>query len=81
MPAEAVIRYVIYRPALLCSAKIRFLDRRKGVDTTITRAGLVKEPPPVGAIRWEDHTGSDESLEKLEAAPAPGAKFGKWKRH
>lgn len=76
MPAESIIRYVIYRPALLCSAKIHFVDRRIGVDTTITRAGLVKDPPRVGAIRWEDHTGSDESLEKLDAAAAPGARFG-----
>ncbi len=40
MPGEAVIRYVLYRPALLCSSKIHFLDRRMGVDTPITRAAL-----------------------------------------
>ena len=76
MPAESVIRYVIYRPALVCSAKIHFLDRRIGVDTTITRAGIIKDPPPNGAIRWEDYMGPDESLEKLETAAAPGARFG-----
>jgi hypothetical protein len=76
MPAEAVIRYVIYRPALLCSAKIHFLDRRLGVDTTITRAGLVKDPPRSGAVRWEDFTSNDESLEKLDSAASPGARFG-----
>jgi hypothetical protein len=76
MPAESVIRYAIYRPALLCSAKIHFMDRRIGVDITITRAGLIKEPPRAGAIRWEDYTRSDESLEKLDAAPASGARFG-----
>ncbi len=75
MPPEAVIRYVIYRPALLCSAKIHFLDRRVGVDTTITRLGLIKAPP-IGAIRWEDSVGGDESMEKLEAAPSGAARFG-----
>ena len=76
MPAEAVIRSVIYRPALLCSAKIHFLDRRLGVDTTITRAGLIRDVPRAGTIRWEDFTGNEEWLQTLEAAPAPGSLFG-----
>jgi len=76
MPAEAVIRHVVYRPALVCSAKIHFLDRRLGVDTTITRAGLLNDPPRSGGVRWEDFTSNDEWLETLEAAPAPGSLFG-----
>ena len=76
MPAEAVIRNVIYRPALLFSAKIHFLDRRMGVDTTITRSGLIKDVPRVGTLRWEDFAGSNEWLEKLDAAATPGALFG-----
>jgi hypothetical protein len=75
MPAEATIRHVIYRPALLCSAKIHFLDRRVGVDTTITRAGLVENPPRGGAVRWEDCMSNYEWLETLEAAATPGALF------
>jgi hypothetical protein len=76
MPAEAVIRYVLYRPALLFSAKIHFLDRRMGVDTTITRAGLIKDPPRGGAVRWEDFAANNEWLEKLDTSPTPGALFG-----
>ena len=76
MPAEALIRHVIYRPALIFSAKIHFLDRRVGVDTTITRAGLLKDPPASGGVRWEDFTNNAEPFENLEAAPAPGALFG-----
>ncbi len=76
MPGEAVIRYSIYRPALLCSAKIHFLDRRLGVDTTITRAGLVQDPPRSGSVRWEDFTSNDGWLDNLDSSPTPGTLFG-----
>jgi hypothetical protein len=76
MPPEAIIRYVLYRPALLCSAKVHFLDRRVGVDATIARSGLIRDVPPNAAVRWEDYLGSDESLEKLDTASTPGARFG-----
>ncbi len=76
MPAEAVIRNVIYRPALLFSAKIHFLDRRMGVDTTITRSGLIKDLPRAGGVRWEDYAADNAWLEKLDAAAAPGGLFG-----
>jgi hypothetical protein len=77
MPGETVIRnMIIYRPALLCSAKIHFLDRRMGVDTTITRAALIKELPRNGPIRWEDFAGNDPWLEKVDTGPTPGTLFG-----
>ncbi len=76
MPAEAVIRSTIYRPALLFSAKIHFLDRRVGVDTTITRSGILKDPPRGGTVRWEDVASNDDWLDKLDNVATPGALFG-----
>lgn len=76
MPAEAMIQSVVYQPALLGSAQIRFLDRKMGVDSTITRAALVENPPRSGVIRWDDFLYRGTSLDKLDAAPTPGARFG-----
>ncbi len=76
MPAESIIRSTIYHPALLCSAKIRFLDRRMGVDTTITRAALIKDLPRSGQVRWEDYVVNEPWLEKLDSGPTPGTLFG-----
>jgi hypothetical protein len=75
MPAETMIQGVIYRPALLGSAQIRFLDRKLGVDSSLTRAALVEKPARNGSIRWEDYPIKSSVLDKLETAPAPGSHY------
>jgi hypothetical protein len=75
MPAEAMIQGVIYRAALLGSAQIRFLDRKLGVDSSLTRAALVEKPARNGSIRWEDYPIKSSVLDKLETAPAPGSHY------
>jgi hypothetical protein len=54
MPAEAMLEGVIYRPALLASAQVRFLDRKYGVDSELVRAALVVAPEKRGVVRWDD---------------------------
>ncbi|MBI1793470.1 MAG: DUF87 domain-containing protein [Chloroflexi bacterium] len=75
MPAEAVIQNVVYRPALIGSAQIRFLDRKLGVDSTMTRAALVEKPERSGVVRWDDFAYRGPALDKLENTPTPGARF------
>jgi len=75
MPAQAMIQGVIYRPALLAAAQVRFLDRKFGVDINQTRAALVGSIERSGVIRWDDF-GYAGDVEKIESAPAPQARFG-----
>jgi hypothetical protein len=76
MPEQVMIQDVVYRPALLGSAQVRFVDRKLGVDSNLTRAVLVEKPPQSGAIRWEDFSYRTSGLDKLEDSPTPGARFG-----
>ena len=76
MPPEVVIEGVIYRPALLASAHVRILDRKLGVDSEIVRTALVNALEKRGTVRWDDHVYMGPSLENVNSAPVPSARFG-----
>ena len=76
MSADAKIQSVMYKPALLSSAQIRFLDRKMGVDSNIVRSALVEKPDRSGVVRWDDFPYNGPSLDKLDTSPTPGAHFG-----
>ncbi|MBI5297286.1 MAG: DUF853 family protein [Chloroflexi bacterium] len=76
MPAEAMIEGVIYRPALLASAQVRFLDRKYGVDSELARAALVAAPEKRGVVRWDDFIYNGPSLDQVDTSPAASARFG-----
>jgi flagellar biosynthesis chaperone FliJ len=76
MPGEAMIEGVVYRPALIASAKVRVLDRKLGVDSEITRAAVVSTLEKRGSVRWDDYSFGGEGLDKIETAPVPSSKFG-----
>jgi hypothetical protein len=75
LPSEAMIQGVVYRPALLGSAQIRILDRKLGVDSTVTMAALVEQPARSGSIQWDDFPFKSTALNKMESTPTPGAFF------
>jgi hypothetical protein len=72
---DAMLNGVLYRPALLAVGRVRFLDRKYGVDTEVVRAALVQTPDRRGVARWEEHFFADFPAGKVEAAPAPQARF------
>ena len=76
MSADAKIQSVMYKPALLSSAQIRFLDRKMGVDSNLVRSALVEKPDRSGVVRWDDFPYNGPSLDKLDISPTPGAHFG-----
>jgi hypothetical protein len=76
MPAEVMIEGVIYRPALLASARVRILDRKLGVDSEIARAALVTTLEKRGSIRWEDFIYNGPSLDDVDTASVSSARFG-----
>ncbi|MBI5934562.1 MAG: hypothetical protein HY867_12730 [Chloroflexi bacterium] len=64
---------VIYRPALVASAQVRFFDRKYGVDSQVTRAALIENPERRSAQRWDDFLFGG-ALE-VESSPMPDARF------
>lgn len=72
---DAMLNGVLYRPALLATARVRFLDRKYGVDSEVARAALVQTPDRRGVVRWEEHFFADFPADKIEATPAPQARF------
>jgi len=75
MTSDAHQTGILYRPALAASAKVRFLDRKYGVDAEVVRAALVADPERRGALRWDDYVYSGPSFDKVDSTPAPGARF------
>jgi len=76
MPAEVTMEGVVYRPALLASARARILDRKLGVDSEIARTVLVASLDKRGSIRWEDYLYAGPSLDDVDTASVPSARFG-----
>ncbi len=75
LPKEAMSQGVVYRPALLAQADIRYLDRKYNLDFQQKRTALVMEPDRRGVVRWEDHTTQAVDPNALEANPAPDIGF------
>jgi hypothetical protein len=73
MPVDSRLEAVLYRPTLLASAKVRFLDRRYGVDSEILRDALVDTL--ARGVRWDDFPYNGPSLDKIESQPSPQARF------
>ena len=64
---------IVYRPSLLASATVRFLNRKHGVDSEISRSRLVANPDPRGVVRWDDFGSVQSDL--LTRMPAPQSRF------
>jgi hypothetical protein len=75
MPEQALIKGVMYRPALLAGAQIRILDRKYGVDTEVNRAALVESLDRRGVVRWDDFNYSGPPLDKVETSAVASARF------
>jgi len=72
---DAKLNGVLYRPALLAEANVRFLDRKYGVDTEIQRAALVQALDRGGVLRWEDHFFGNFPVNEVERTPSPQSRF------
>ena len=59
-----------YRPALLASARLHFVDLKQGLDSWQTVRHLVWPDPAAGVLRW---TETRPAPEGEESAPAPGS--------
>ncbi len=71
----AAVQGVVYKPILLASAQVRVLDRKYGVDVEMVKTALVDELDRRGIVRWENFPYDGPSLDRLESAPTPSAKY------
>jgi hypothetical protein len=66
---------ILYRPALVAQAQLRYLDRKYGLDYEQRRAALVREPDRRGYVRWDDSPGSPVNPQHLERTAVSQARF------
>jgi hypothetical protein len=65
----------VYQPALLAQAKVRFLDRKYGVDQLVSKTALVIDPDPRGVIRWQDFPAAPVDDVDMSKSPVGEAEF------
>ena len=74
-PAEPVPAGLLYRPALVASAQVRFLDRKFNLDTRQVKSVLVTDLDERGLIRWDDFIAGVPDASGMDPAPDPQARF------
>ncbi len=75
LPADAQQVGILYRPALVASARVRFLDRKYGVDADAQESSLVRDPDRRGVVRWENYPARLPNIQDMDPAPTPQARF------
>ncbi len=72
---QATNKGLVYHPAVLAQARIRFLNRRYNLDYELIKSVLATDPDRRGMVRWEEYPESQIDPRKLEDQPAPEARF------
>jgi hypothetical protein len=75
MPTDATVAAILYRATLLGVAKVRFLDRRYGVDSEIVRDAIIDTLDKRGMVRWDDFPYNGPELVNMDAQPSLQARF------
>jgi hypothetical protein len=66
---------LLYRPAALAQAQVRFLNRKYNLDYEMYHTVLVNEPDRRGHVRWEEYSSTRIDPASIEKQPAPQARF------
>jgi len=75
LPVRQNVKGLIYQPALLASAEIRYISRTPQVNFSRTITALVHHPRQVGQS-WDDHILPDFDPHELLEKPQSGIDFG-----
>lgn len=75
LSSEVAAPAVLYRPALLASATVHFLERKFALDMEVVRSVLVAKPDRRGVIRWEDFLCDLPAPDAFDPTPVPQASF------
>ena len=66
---------VVYKPALIAQANIRFMKRNYNLDYDLVSTVLVREPDQTGRVRWDDWVADPIDLDDLEPDARTEARF------
>jgi len=66
---------VVYKPALIAQANIRFMKRNYNLDYDLVTTALVKETDQTGRVRWDDWVTDPIDLDGLEPGARDEARF------
>jgi hypothetical protein len=72
---EAPDESLIYRPAVLAQALVRYLNRKNDIDESRTVTAMVTEVNRQGIVRWDDWTISPVEHSALDPKPIADAQF------
>ncbi len=75
LPPQAAQTGLVYRPAIVASAQVRFLDRKYNLDMEQVKSALVVNPEKRGVVRWDDFTAAVPASKDMDPAPDPQARF------
>ncbi|MBE9523712.1 MAG: DUF87 domain-containing protein [Chloroflexi bacterium] len=75
IPTDAQSVGLLYRPALLAQAEIRFLQRKYNLDYEQQKTALVLTPERHSTARWEEWIATAVRPNDLDRAPAPKSTF------
>ncbi|MDP2995604.1 MAG: DUF87 domain-containing protein, partial [Anaerolineales bacterium] len=75
LPADSTPAGLLYRPALIACAQVRFLDRKYNLDSEQVKSALVANPDKRGVIRWDDFVATVPDAAAMDPAPDPQARF------
>ena len=75
IPVDSRLESILYRATLLSCARVRFIDRRYGVDSEVVRDAIVDSLDRRTTVRWDDYPYDGPDMEKLEDHPGPQARF------
>ncbi len=66
---------VVYKPALIAQATIRFMKRNYNLDYDLVTTALVREPDQTGRVSWDDWGAEPIDLDELEPGARAEARF------
>lgn len=75
LPASAQSLGLLYRPALLAQASVRFLNRKYNLDLEVKRTAVVPEPNERGVVRWENFITAPLDGREFDREPLPQGRF------
>jgi hypothetical protein len=74
-PAGTKTIGILYRPALLAQANVRFLKRNYNLDYEVQPTALVLEPDRLGGVRWDEWLSDPIDINSLDRRPLPDARY------
>jgi hypothetical protein len=75
LDADAAGAGILYRPALLAQAEVRFTQQKYDLDTFVIKTILVEEPGSRGRVPWEEFEVAAIEERDLDRGPIPEARF------